>query len=69
MLLDVPTIPSGTSAERATRPVQVPRMMTFWCRSEVRARALRLDARRSASLQRVALDVPAGVDLDRVLQQ
>ena len=38
-------------------------------RSATRAAIACAAARDSAALQRVALDVPAGVDLDRVLQK
>jgi hypothetical protein len=47
----------------------LPRLMTFGIRSATRAAIACAAARDSAALQRVALDVPAGVDLDRVLQK
>jgi len=47
----------------------LPRRMTFGIRSATRDAIACAAARGSAALQRVALDVPSGVDLDRVLQK
>lgn len=58
---------SAIAAPRAA--ALLPRRMTLGIRSATRAAIRRAAARDSAALQRVALDVPAGVDLDRVLQK
>jgi hypothetical protein len=55
------------AAPRATRAL--PRWFTFGSRSATRAAILAAAARDSAALRRVAVDVPAGVDLERVLQK
>ena len=56
-----------TAAPRAA--AMLPRRVTFGVRSATRAAIEGAAARGSAALKRVALDVPAGVDLDRVLQK
>ena len=56
-----------TAAPRAA--AMLPRRVTFGVRSATRTAIEGAAARGSASLKRVALDVPAGVDLDRVLQK
>ncbi len=58
---------AAPAATRAT--AALPRNLTFGARSSVRAAILAAAARDSAALQRVALDVPPGVDLERVLQK
>ena len=77
MTLAQTNIRDAAPAARAFRRVDltlVPRAVTFGVRGSVRAQIMRAAAMRnavrtSASLQRVALDVPAGVRLDRVLEQ
>lgn len=70
MLLAKPSIEHAADPARNTRPAFVPRAMTFGSRSRTRTRIERASAAsKSATLQRVAVDVPAGVDLDRVLQK
>jgi hypothetical protein len=56
-----------TAAPRAA--AMLPRRVTFGVRSATRAAIEDAAASGSAALKRVALDVPAGVDLDRVLQK
>ena len=56
-----------TAAPRAA--AMLPRRVTFGVRSATCAAIEGAAARGSAALKRVALDVPAGVDLDRVLQK
>lgn len=58
---------TATAAPRAA--AMLPRLVTFGVRSATRAAIVGAAARASAALKRVALDVPAGVDLDRVLQK
>lgn len=55
------------AARRAT--AVLPRQLTFGSRSATRAEIVAAAARDSAALQRIALDVPAGVGLERVLQK
>ena len=82
MTLAQTNIRDAASAARALRRVDVtlvPRAVTFGVRGNVRAQITRASAMRSATqtstsqtsttLQRVAVDVPAGVRLDRVLEQ
>ena len=72
MTLAQTNIRNAASAARALRSVDVtlvPRAVTFGVRGNVRAQITRAGAMRSATLQRVAVDVPAGVRLDRVLEQ
>ena len=82
MTLAQTNIRNAASAARALRRVDVtmvPRAVTFGVRGNVRAQIARAAAMRSATLtsaiqtsttlQRVAVDVPAGVRLDRVLEQ
>ena len=70
MLLAKPSIEHAANPARTTRPAFVPRAMTFGSRSGTRARIERASAAsKSAALKRVAVDVPAGIDLDRVLQK
>jgi hypothetical protein len=72
MTLAQTNIRNAASAVRALRRVDVtmvPRAVTFGVRGNVRAQIARAAAMRSATLQRVAVDVPAGVRLDRVLEQ
>ena len=82
MTLAQSNIRDAASAARALRRVDVtlvPRAVTFGVRGNVRAQITRAGAMRSATqtstsqtsttLQRVAVDVPAGVRLDRVLEQ
>ena len=77
MTLAQSNIRDAASAARALRRVDVtlvPRAVTFGVRGNVRAQITRASAMRSgcltsATLQRVAVDVPAGVRLDRVLEQ
>ena len=77
MSLAQTNIRNAASAARALRRVDVtlvPRAVTFGVRGNVRAQIARAGAMRSATLtsttlQRVAVDVPAGVRLDRVLEQ
>lgn len=70
MLLAKPSIEHAANPARTTRPAFVPRAMTFGSRSGTRARIERASAAsNSATLKRVAVDVPAGIDLDRVLQK
>ena len=77
MTLAQTNIRDAASAARALRRVDVtlvPRAVTFGVRGNVRAQITRASAMRSgsqtsAALQRVAVDVPAGVRLDRVLEQ
>ena len=82
MTLAQTNIRNAASAARALRRVDVtmvPRAVTFGVRGNVRAQITRAAAMRSAiltsatqtstTLQRVAVDVPAGVRLDRVLEQ
>ena len=82
MTLAQTNIRNAASAARALRRVDVtmvPRAVTFGVRGNVRAQITRASAMRSATqtstsqtsttLQRVAVDVPAGVRLDRVLEQ
>ena len=77
MTLAQSNIRNAASAARALRRVEVtlvPRAVTFGVRGNVRAQIARAAAMRSATqtsatLQRVAVDVPAGVRLDRVLEQ
>ena len=77
MTLAQTNIRNAASAARALRRVDVtlvPRAVTFGVRGNVRAQitrasAMRSTSRTSAALQRVAVDVPAGVRLDRVLEQ
>ena len=77
MTLAQTNIRDAASAARALRRVDVPmvpRAVTFGVRGNVRAQIARAGAMRSgsqtsATLQRVAVDVPAGVRLDRVLEQ
>jgi hypothetical protein len=72
MTLAQTNIRNAASAARAFRRVDVtmvPRAVTFGVRGNVRAQIARAAAMRSTTLQRVAVDVPAGVRLDRVLEQ
>lgn len=77
MTLAKTNIRNAASAARALRRVDVtmvPRTVTFGVRGNVRVQIARAAAMRSATqtsttLQRVAVDVPAGVRLDRVLEQ
>ena len=72
MTLAQSNIRNAASAARALRRVDVtmvPRAVTFGVRGSVRAQIARAAAMRSTTLQRVAVDVPAGVRLDRVLEQ
>ena len=77
MTLAQSNIRDAASAARALRRVDVtlvPRAVTFGVRGNVRAQitragAMRSTSRTSTTLQRVAVDVPAGVRLDRVLEQ
>ena len=77
MTLAQTSIRDAAPAARAFRRVDlalVPRAVTFGVRGSVRAQIMRAAAMRnavrtSAPLQRVAVDVPAGVRLDRVLEQ
>ena len=70
MLLAKPSIEHAANPARTTRPAFIPRAMTFGSRSGTRARIERASAASgSATLKRVAVDVPAGIDLDRVLQK
>jgi hypothetical protein len=72
MTLAQTNIRNAASAARAFRRVDVtmvPRAVTFGVRGSVRAQIARAAAMRSTTLQRVAVDVPAGVRLDRVLEQ
>ena len=65
MLLSRTVIEAPVHATRRSGALRVPRSMTFGVRSANRASILRA----SAALKRVAVDVPAGVRLDRVLEQ
>jgi len=72
MTLAQTNIRTASTAARAFRRVDVtmvPRAVTFGVRGNVRAQIARAAAMRSASLQRIAVDVPAGVRLDRILEQ
>jgi hypothetical protein len=72
MTLAQTNIRNAASAARAFRRVDVtmvPRAVTFGVRGNVRAQIARAAAMRSTTLQRVAVDVPAGVRLDRILEQ
>jgi hypothetical protein len=72
MTLAQTNIRNAASAARAFRRVDVtmvPRAVTFGVRGSVRAQIARAAAMRSTTLQRVAVDVPAGVRLDRILEQ
>ena len=72
MTLAQTNIRNAATAARALRRVDVtmvPRAVTFGVRGNVRAQIARAGAMRSTTLQRVAVDVPAGVRLDRVLEQ
>jgi len=72
MTLAQTNIRNAATAARALRRVDVtmvPRAVTFGVRGNVRAQIARAAAMRSTSLQRVAVDVPAGVRLDRILEQ
>jgi len=72
MTLAQTNIRNAASAARALRRVDVtmvPRAVTFGVRGSVRAQIARAAAMRSTTLQRVAVDVPAGVRLDRILEQ
>jgi hypothetical protein len=72
MSLAQTNIRNAASAARALRRVDVtmvPRAVTFGVRGNVRAQIARAGAMRSTTLQRVAVDVPAGVRLDRILEQ
>ena len=72
MTLAQTNIRNAASAARALRRVDVtmvPRAVTFGVRGNVRAQIARASAMRSTTLQRVAVDVPAGVRLDRILEQ
>jgi len=72
MTLAQTNIRNAATAARAFRRVgvtMVPRAVTFGVRGNVRAQIARAAAMRSTTLQRVAVDVPAGVRLDRVLEQ
>ena len=77
MTLAQTNIRTAATAARAFRRVDVtmvPRAVTFGVRGNVRAQIARAGAMRSgsqtsATLQRVAVDVPAGVRLDRILEQ
>jgi hypothetical protein len=72
MTLAQTNIRNAASAARAFRRVDVtmvPRAVTFGVRGNVRAQIARAGAMRSTTLQRVAVDVPAGVRLDRILEQ
>ena len=72
MTLAQTNIRTAASAARALRRVDVtmvPRAVTFGVRGNVRAQIARAAAMRSTTLQRVAVDVPAGVRLDRILEQ
>ena len=72
MTLAQTNIRNAATAARALRRVDVtmvPRAVTFGVRGNVRAQIARAAAMRSTTLQRVAVDVPAGVRLDRVLEQ
>jgi hypothetical protein len=72
MSLAQTNIRNAATAARALRRVDVtmvPRAVTFGVRGNVRAQIARAGAMRSTTLQRVAVDVPAGVRLDRVLEQ
>jgi hypothetical protein len=72
MTLAQTNIRNAASAARAFRRVDVtmvPRAVTFGVRGNVRAQIARAAAMRSATLQRVAVDVPASVRLDRILKQ
>jgi len=72
MTLAQTNIRNAATAARAFRRVDVtmvPRAVTFGVRGSVRAQIARAAAMRSTTLQRVAVDVPAGVRLDRVLEQ
>jgi hypothetical protein len=72
MTLAQTNIRNAATAARAFRRVDVtmvPRAVTFGVRGNVRAQIARAAATRSTTLQRVAVDVPAGVRLDRILEQ
>ena len=72
MSLAQTNIRHAATAARALRRVDVtmlPRAVTFGVRGSFRAQIARAAAMRSTTLQRVAVDVPAGVRLDRVLEQ
>jgi hypothetical protein len=72
MTLAQTNIRNAATAARAFRRVDVtmvPRAVTFGVRGNVRAQIARAATMRSATLQRVAVDVPAGVRLDRILEQ
>jgi len=72
MTLAQTNIRNAATAARAFRRVDVtmvPRAVTFGVRGNVRAQIARAAAMRSTTLQRVAVDVPAGVRLDRILEQ
>ena len=72
MTLAQTNIRNAASAARALRRVDVtmvPRAVTFGVRGNVRGQIARAAAMRSTTLQRVAVDVPAGVRLDRILEQ
>jgi hypothetical protein len=72
MSLAQTNIRNAATAARALRRVDVtmvPRAVTFGVRGNVRAQIARAGAMRSTTLQRVAVDVPAGVRLDRILEQ
>jgi hypothetical protein len=72
MTLAQTNIRNAASAARAFWRVDVtmvPRAVTFGVRGNVRAQIARAAAMRSTTLQRVAVDVPAGVRLDRILEQ
>lgn len=72
MSLAQTNIRNAASAARALRRVDVtmvPRAVTFGVRGNVRAQIARAGAMRSTTLQRIAVDVPAGVRLDRILEQ
>ena len=72
MTLAQTNIRNAATAARALRRVDVtmvPRAVTFGVRGNVRAQIARAAAMRSTTLQRVAVDVPAGVRLDRILEQ
>jgi len=70
MLLAKPSFEHAADPARTARTAFVPRAMTFGSRSGTRAKiACASAASKSATPQRVAVDVPAGIDLDRVLQK
>jgi hypothetical protein len=72
MSLAQTNIRNAASAARTFRRVDVtmvPRAVTFGVRGNVRAQIARAGAMRSTTLQRIAVDVPAGVRLDRILEQ